>query len=402
LQTNHNANDQLGSLELLAAWRNDQTLVTELETLKQADPAAWHFGGFAYEWKNTLEATLTTKNAPFIAWPDVAFFRAEGLIRVTCENARSYEWQVEVSAEDVDEIATVIEVLMKGERQPDSVWKQLEAPAFRSNFSQSAYEAAVAQVREHIRQGDVYELNLTQCFRAEYTLEDPLAVWLRLQDLSAMPMASVLRLGDKWLLGASPERFLRVEADRSIYAQPIKGTAPRGTTAEEDTQIAQELANSPKQRAENVMIVDLTRNDLHRSCVAGSVSVPKLFEVQSLPRVHQLVSTIRGELRADVNPLDAVANAFPPGSMTGAPKVRAMKLIDSLEGQGRGIYSGAVGYLGPNGTLDLQVVIRSLVYDHQTKHLCYHVGGAIVWDSDPAAEYAESILKAEAIRALWA
>jgi para-aminobenzoate synthetase component 1 len=198
------------------------------------------------------------------------------------------------------------------------------------------------------------------------------------------------------VLCASPERFLQKQGERLI-SQPIKGTAKRGQTPEEDAARITHLRTSEKEQAENVMIVDLTRNDLHRSCITGSVEVPYLFEIQTFPTVHQMVSTVTGQVQPGLAWQQVVANTFPPGSMTGAPKVKAMELIRRYEGRARGAYAGSLGYCTPDGDFDLNVVIRSIVWDSASGKLSYHVGGAITYDSTPEAEYEETLLKALAI-----
>jgi para-aminobenzoate synthetase component 1 len=216
-----------------------------------------------------------------------------------------------------------------------------------------------------------------------------------------VPFAAYIRLRDWHLISASPERFLRRQGDL-LVSQPIKGTAPRGATPAEDKTLAWQLRHSLKEQAENVMIVDLTRNDLNRCCETDSVRVPHLFEIQTFPTLHQMVSTITGRLRPGLGWQEILAMTFPPGSMTGAPKVRVMELIDAFEPGARGVYAGSVGYVTPAGDFDTNVIIRTLVYDRAAGHLCYQVGGAITYDSDPAQEYAETQVKAAVMRALFA
>lgn len=200
---------------------------------------------------------------------------------------------------------------------------------------------------------------------------------------------------------ASPERFLQWRGG-ILTSQPIKGTSKRGTSPEEDAQSRHYLQHSLKERAENVMIADLTRNDLQRSCNTGSVRVPHLFEVQTFPTVHQLVTTVQGDTREGITWQEIFRQTFPPGSMTGAPKVATLRAIDAYERSARGSYAGCAGYIQPNGDFDFNVIIRSLRYDALRQRLSYHVGGAITADSDPAAEYAETLLKAEAIKRVFA
>jgi aminodeoxychorismate synthase component I len=257
--------------------------------------------------------------------------------------------------------------------------------------SRARYLGDVETCLDRLREGESYEICLTNAADLPYN-GDPLETYQRLRRLNPAPYAAYLRLGDTHVLSASPERFLSV--DRAGYAEsrPIKGTAPRGGEPGRDALLAKELATSPKNQAENLMIVDLLRNDLGRVCEPGTISVPTFLSVESYATVHQLVSTVRGRLRPGVTPAQAAHACFPPGSMTGAPKVRTMEILDGLETRARGIYAGALGHFGLAGTADLSVVIRTAVV-HQGR-LTVGAGGAVVLDSDPSQEYDEMLLKA--------
>jgi para-aminobenzoate synthetase component I len=239
-------------------------------------------------------------------------------------------------------------------------------------------------------------VNLCQEFFAENTLLDPLAVFERLNALAEAPFSAFLRWQRRYLLSASPERFLK-KTGRRVVSQPIKGTRRRGKNAEEDEHIRRELAASEKDRAENVMIVDLVRNDLSRHCLPGSVRADELFGIYTFPTVHQMISTVSGALPPGADGLRLLRDAFPMGSMTGAPKVMAMQLIEQYERSRRGLYSGALGYFDPDGDFDFNVVIRSVLYNAESGYVSASVGGAIVYDSDPEQEYEECMLKAEAM-----
>jgi para-aminobenzoate synthetase component 1 len=263
-------------------------------------------------------------------------------------------------------------------------------PGVTSSFDRTGYEAAVERVVEYIRAGDCYQVNLSQRLLAPLR-EHPLDLYSRLRALNPAPFAGYFDLGEFQVLSASPERFLRVE-NGEVETRPIKGTRPRGRTPEEDAALAAELAASPKDRAENVMIVDLLRNDLGRVCEFGSVRVPRVCEVETFRYVHHLVSEVRGKLRPACGPLDLLWAAFPGGSVTGAPKVRAMEIIAELEPTARGPYCGSVGFIGFDGTMDTNILIRTFTAGRGWVQ--FPVGGGIVADSDPRREYEETLHKA--------
>lgn len=262
-----------------------------------------------------------------------------------------------------------------------------------SNFTQDSYAAAFSRVQDYLQAGDCYQINLAQRFSAAAS-GDALGAYLTLRSLSPAPYSAFLNLPQVQILCASPERFLRVQSGR-VETKPIKGTRPRSKDMRQDCNLAEELRNHPKDQAENLMIVDLLRNDLSKSCVPGSVRVPKLFEVESFANVHHLVSTVEGKLAQGRDALHVLRDCFPGGSVTGAPKRRAMQIIDQLEPQYRGIYCGAIGYVGFDGNMDTNIVIRTL--DYSNNEIRCWVGGGIVADSDRAAEYQETLDKAAGI-----
>jgi len=277
----------------------------------------------------------------------------------------------------------------------------------RSNFSRDAYYRAVLHAKEYIAAGDIYQVNLSQRFQCEVDAP-PQELYSALRVANPAPYCAYLDIGEAQILSTSPECFLRMDG-RSIVTRPIKGTRPRGTTAVEDERQARELLASPKDNAELVMITDLERNDIGKVCEFGSVHVSELVRVESYATVHHLVSTIGGTLRPDVSHVDCVRACFPGGSITGAPKIRAMEIIDELEQHARGVYTGAIGYFGFNGLSQFNVAIRTSVYQSRTclaevprlrdegGRLTFHAGGGIVADSEPEAEYAETLDKAEGI-----
>ena len=257
------------------------------------------------------------------------------------------------------------------------------------------YEPLVLEILRQIARGEVYEVNLTH--RLAGPCSSALDLYVRLREGAPVPRNLYLDAGGFTLVGATPETFLTVDGDRVVITCPIKGTRRRDEDVDADAALAHALWSDPKDRAENVMIVDLARNDLSRVCVPGSVTVPSLLAIESHPTVHQMVSTVRGRLAPEFDVFDLLEATFAPGSMTGAPKVRAMELIERLEPVRRGPYAGAVGWIAPDGTCDLAVVIRTAVVIGASAYL--HVGGAIVADSVASAEYEESLLKARTVAA---
>jgi para-aminobenzoate synthetase component 1 len=257
------------------------------------------------------------------------------------------------------------------------------------------YEAAVARIRAYIAAGDVYQVNLSHRFHAPFQ-GSGLALYRRLRARNPAPFGAFLAFDGAQIASVSPERFVRFDAaTRAVEARPIKGTRPRATRPAKDAALARQLLASEKDRAENVMIVDVLRNDLGKVCRTGSVEVPKLFALESHPTVHHLVSTVTGVLAGGADAFDLLRALFPGGSVTGAPKIRAMEIIAELERAPRGVYCGAIGYVSTSGSADWNIPIRTTVV-HDGVATC-HVGAGIVWDSDPAAEYQETLAKARAL-----
>lgn len=263
----------------------------------------------------------------------------------------------------------------------------------KSNFTPEGYMRAVQRVKDYIAAGDVFQVNLSQRFEAELTVH-PYELYRRLRGINPAPFASYLNFEEVTIVSASPERFLRVEGDW-VETRPIKGTRPRGGTPEEDERLARELLESTKDRAENVMIVDLERNDLGRVCRYGTVRVTELAILETFPTVFHLTSTVVGRLRPDRTRIDLLKASFPGGSITGAPKVRAMEIIDELEPTRRSVYTGSIGYLSFGSNMDLNIVIRTLLVKGDRAY--FQVGGGIVYDSEPEAEYQETLDKAKAL-----
>jgi anthranilate/para-aminobenzoate synthase component I len=339
----------------------------------------WWAAALSYELGRRFEPSVGELPPATLMAPEVLAFRAEGLL------GRS--WSGEMTALGIEAVRSA--------SPPKPRWQP--TAAMRSSLTKRAYLAAVRRIKHHIVGGDIYEANLCVQFAQRGKLAHPLALFRRLCQLTPAGMAAYVRVGNRHVISISPERLLQ-HRDGTLATQPIKGTLPRGSTPAADAAAKRRLATHERFRAENVMIVDLARHELNRVSVPGSVEVPRLFEVQSFRRLHHLVSTVTGTLRPDVSPLDALASCYPAGSMTGAPKVAAMKHLAQIEPVGRGSYSGAVGYVDPSGDFDFNVVIRTLIYDEDQQLLTWHVGGAITSDSDPEAEWAEALLKGQALR----
>jgi len=261
-----------------------------------------------------------------------------------------------------------------------------------ANFTREAYINTIKRAKDYISAGDIYQINLSQRFTIPYP-GDPIQLYSRLRRVNPTPFGAFLNLGDFQVISNSPESFLRIR-DGIIETRPIKGTRPRGGNPVEDKALVKELIESPKERAEHIMIVDLERNDLGRVCHYGTIEVVELEKVVSLPTLHHMVSTVRGEIRDGLGPIECIRACFPGGSVTGAPKVRAMEIIDELEPDPRGVYTGAIGYIDFSGNMDLAMVIRTAVLIRDKLYLS--VGGGIVADSIPEGEYEETLLKGEA------
>jgi len=263
-----------------------------------------------------------------------------------------------------------------------------------SNFTLEEYCNMIRMAKEYIRNGDIYQANLSQQFRTYIGDSDPFDIYVDLRQLNPAPFSAYMNFEAIKVLSSSPERFLKING-RTIETRPIKGTRPRGKTKEEDDKLKDELINSEKDRAEHIMIVDLERNDLGRVCRIGSVHVEKMLEIEEYSTVLHLVSTVKGELLDDVDMIDCIKATFPGGSITGAPKIRSMEIIDELEPVKRNIYTGSIGYMDFNGNCDLNIAIRTIVI--KDNEAFFNVGGGIVWDSVPEDEYRETLDKGKAL-----
>lgn len=341
----------------------------------------WMFGLLSYDLKNEIEH-LSSAHPDHIQLPELFFFVPEYLIAIT-----NHEIQVLKGGAEVIDLIHQTEIPIPGLKSEIQIQQRV---------SKEAYLQTVAVLQQHIARGDIYEVNFCQEFFAEHAAIDPLQVYQKLSEVSPTPFSGFFKIRDQYILSASPERFLCKSGNRLI-SQPIKGTAKRSKNPVEDQLIREQLRLDQKEQAENVMIVDLVRNDLTKSALKGSVKVDELFGIYSFPQVFQMISTISCELSPEINFIDAIRNTFPMGSMTGAPKLKAMELIETYENSKRGAYSGAFGYITPDENFDFNVIIRSILYTVQSRYLSFQVGGAITYAADPLAEYEECLLKASAI-----
>lgn len=342
----------------------------------------WVTGFFGYDLKNEVEHLLS-ENIDGLDFPDLYFFVPEHIIIID-------EDGVQVVSDDPADVFASIEGQII--HQPGS----FTTIDLRSKFTKEAYIETVKKIQEHITRGDIYVTNFCQEFFAAHTTIDPLSIFLKLNYISPNPFAGFFKLQDNYILCASPERFLAKRGSKLI-SQPIKGTAKRGQTQQEDETIKQQLRNHTKELQENVMIVDLVRNDLTRSAKEGTVKMEELFGIYSFNQLHQMISTVVCEMRDDISVIEAIKNSFPMGSMTGAPKISAMQLMEQYERSKRGVYSGAIGYFSPDNDFDFNVVIRTILYNSTTKYLSFQVGSAITYHANAEQEYEECLLKAKAI-----
>lgn len=353
----------------------------ELDAFRKKNPG-WLPGFFGYDLKNETE-NLSSLNADNLHFPDLYFFVPQYLILIKGN-------EIEIIADDPQQVFNLIQdqTVDHGEGQP--------ALKIQSRLSRTEYLATIAKVKEHISRGDIYVTNYCQEFFAENATIDPLAFFLKLNKISPNPFSAFFKWNDRYILCASPERFMAKRGEKLI-SQPIKGTAKRGEDAAEDEIIKRQLREHTKEQQENVMIVDLVRNDLTKSAKKGTVKTEELFGIYSFEQVHQMISTVVCELDAGISAVQAIKNTFPMGSMTGAPKISAMRLMEQYERSRRGVYSGAIGYFSPDNDFDFNVVIRTLLYDQKSKYLSFQAGSAITYHADAESEYEECLLKVRAI-----
>lgn len=349
----------------------------------------WIFGYLTYDLKNDVEQ-LQSNNFDGLHFPDLYFFQPKKLFLIKGD---TIEIQYLKSVDD--EMDQDLRAIRNFEEEATE--KRSNDVKIKLRIHKDDYFNKLNSMLKSIHRGDIYEANFCQEFYAEETVIHPLDTYKKLNEISNPPFATFFKSNNKYLLSASPERYLKKESN-TIISQPIKGTARRSQNKEEDNLLKHDLANDQKERSENIMIVDLVRNDLSKTAIKGTVEVAELCKVYSFEQVHQMVSTVVSEVEASVHPVDIIKSTFPMGSMTGAPKISAMQIIENLEETKRGLYSGAIGYFTPLGDFDFNVVIRSILYNDTNKYVSYSVGGAITSKSNPLNEYEECLVKAKAMR----
>ena len=352
----------------------------------QSQAKDWLFGYLSYDLKNDIE-DLKSNNFDGLDFPDLFFFQPKKLFLV-----KGNQLEIQYLKMCDDEI----DFDFKEINQCSVFSVQSSEVDVQQRISKENYISKVSKMLEHIHRGDIYEANFCMEFYAENTPIEPLEIYQKLNAISQPPFAVYFKNNSNYLMCASPERYLKKE-NFKVISQPIKGTSRRSFDIELDELSKFELENNPKERSENIMIVDLVRNDLSKTATKGSVQVEELCKIYSFKQVHQMISTIASEVENTTSPVEIIRTTFPMGSMTGAPKISAMNIIENLEESKRGLYSGAVGYFTPNGDFDFNVVIRSIIYDFDNQYLSFSVGSAITSQSIPELEYEECLLKAKAM-----
>jgi para-aminobenzoate synthetase component 1 len=352
----------------------------------QSQTKDWLFGYLSYDLKNDIEE-LHSNNFDGLTFPDLFFFQPKKLFliqgnQVEIQYLRMCDDEIE---SDFKEITSI--TLMTHYPLPITI---------NQRISKENYLLKVSKMLEHIQRGDIYEANFCMEFFAHTNQLDPIEVFQKLAVISEAPFAVYFKNAAHYLLSASPERYLRKKGTR-VISQPIKGTSKRSADPIADAQFKVDLAQNEKERSENIMIVDLVRNDLSHTATKGSVAVEELCEIYTFKQVHQMISTVVSEVEVTTPPVEIIRTTFPMGSMTGAPKISAMQIIETLEETKRGLYSGAVGYFSPEGDFDFNVVIRSILYNAKNEYLSFSVGSAITAQAIAAQEYEECLLKAKAM-----
>lgn len=353
----------------------------------QSQSKDWLFGYLSYDLKNNLE-DLNSNNFDGLEFPDLFFFQPKKIFLLKGNNL-----EIQYLRMCDDEIESDLEEIINNEIVH---FESENLIAIQHRISKEKYLSKVTQMLHHIHLGNIYEANFCMEFFAENAQINPLEIYQKLNKISEPPFAVYFKNNSNYVMCASPERYLKKE-DLKVISQPIKGTSRRFLYENEDELSKINLQNDQKERSENIMIVDLVRNDLSKTAIKGSVIVEELCQIYSFKQVHQMISTIVSEVENTTSPVAVLQTTFPMGSMTGAPKISAMKIIEDLEETKRGLYSGAIGYFTPQNNFDFNVVIRSILYDAKSKYLSFSVGSAITSEAIPEKEYDECMLKAKAL-----
>jgi para-aminobenzoate synthetase component 1 len=380
----HHSYEWLLAVDAVSVFSPKQNI---LESLSHFDRSIndWVFGHINYDLKKEIEQ-LGSSNKDYVGFPDIFLFVPRVVLQsngssiiISCLGSHPQIFFEEINNRVITVVSQATAIV---HMQP--------------RISKQEYLRTIELLQQHILRGDCYEINFCMEFFAKDVVIDPINIYTRLINISPNPFSCFYKCYDKYLFCSSPERYLRKEGS-TIVSQPIKGTVPRNVNEEIDATNKNHLRESNKERSENVMVVDLVRNDLSKICKESSVVVEELFGIYTFPQVHQMISTIKGELKENIDFAQILKATFPMGSMTGAPKKRVMELIEQYEQTRRGIFSGAVGYITPGKDLDFNVVIRSIMYNAANKYLSYQVGSGITFYSNAQEEYEECLLKAKAI-----
>lgn len=386
----HSSYDSILAVDAFTGIQTDS--VNGFQKLKEYQSITndWIFGYLSYDLKNDTEP-LSSQNFDGLNFPDLCFFQPKRLFLFR-EDKLTIRY-LNVVSDEVDADLKSIETFSLQNNSSHKNDIQIE-----SRISKKQYINKVSTLLSHIHRGDIYEANFCQEFYAHAEINS-LETYFKLNKISQPPFATFLKTGDKYLLSSSPERYLK-KVGLEIMSQPIKGTTRRSEHLEEDADLKTILESDPKERSENIMIVDLVRNDLSKIAQKGTVNVTELCQIYSFKQVHHMISTVQAKALPTISPVDIIAATFPMGSMTGAPKISAMKIIEALEATKRGLYSGTVGYFTPEGDFDFNVVIRSILYNASKSYVSFSVGSAITSKSTPENEYEECLVKAKAMRSV--
>jgi para-aminobenzoate synthetase component I len=380
----------IGRIDSISILEGDGTGVfNKVNQFIEKNNGDWIFGYFGYDLKNNIEK-LSSKRPDYLNLLKSFFFVPKIVIEIQSQLIVAHFYQSKIVESELDDLVNEI---FKDQIKSE---EQIKKVAIHRRIKKDTYIEKVKKIKEHIQAGDIYEINFCQEFYARNIELNTTKTYNKLNEITKAPFSAYFRNGEQYLICGSPERYLK-KVKNKIISQPIKGTARRGKTIEDDNQIVLNLINSKKEKSENIMIVDLVRNDLSKIASKGSVQVDELFKLYTFNNIHQMISSVSCLVEPNITNTDIIKSTFPMGSMTGVPKIRAMQIIEETEATRRGIFSGALGYIHPNGNFDFNVIIRSIIYNSEKKYASIMAGGAITIESDPAAEYEESLLKASSM-----